>query len=67
MDSWWYAWAVAEIYTALGDKDKAINALEVAYKLRGDFVPFMHSYCLFKPLFDDSRFKAMESRLNYPK
>ena len=29
MDSWWYAWAVAEIYTAIGDKNKAIDALEV--------------------------------------
>jgi tetratricopeptide (TPR) repeat protein len=66
MDSWWNAWAVAEIYTAIGNKDKAINALEIAYKLRGDFVPFMHSYWLFKPLFDDPRFKAMNSSLNFP-
>jgi tetratricopeptide (TPR) repeat protein len=67
MDSSWTAWAVAEIYTAIGDKDKAINALQVAYKLRSDFIPFMHTYWLLKPLFDDPRFIEMERSLNFPK
>jgi tetratricopeptide (TPR) repeat protein len=67
MDSWWYAWAAAEIYTAVGDKDKAIDAIEIVYKLRGDFTPFIQSYWLFKPLFDEPRFKEIASRFNFPK
>jgi tetratricopeptide (TPR) repeat protein len=66
MDSWWYAWAAAEIYTAIGDKTKAIDALEIVYKLQGDFTPFIQAYWLFKPLFDDPRFKDISRRFNHP-
>jgi tetratricopeptide (TPR) repeat protein len=64
-DSWWYAWAVAEIYTAIGDKDKAIDALELVYKLKGDYAPFMNAYWLFKPLFEEPRFKDIVRRFNF--
>jgi len=67
MDSWWYAWGVAEIYSALGEKDKAIDALEVVYKLRADYAPFIQAFWIFKPLFDDPRFKGIASRFNFPK
>jgi len=67
MDSWWYAWAAAEIYTAIGDKSKAIDALEVVYKLRGDFAPFIPTYWAFKPLSDEPGFKDITSRFNFPK
>ena len=67
MDSWWYDWAAAEIYTAIGDKDKAIDALEVVYKLRGDFTPFIQTYWGFKPLFNEPGFKDIASRFNFPK
>jgi tetratricopeptide (TPR) repeat protein len=63
----WSAWGLAEIYSALGEKDKAIDALEVVYKLGGDFTPYMQACWIFKPLFDESRFKDLVSRLNFPK
>jgi tetratricopeptide (TPR) repeat protein len=67
MDSWWCAWGVAEIYSVLGEKDKAIDALEVEYKLGGDFTPFLPAFWIFKPLFNEPRFKEIVSRFNFPK
>jgi len=67
MDSSWYAWGVAEIYSALGEKDKAIDALEVEYKLGGDFTPFIQAIWIFKPLFNEPRFKDIVNRFNFPK
>jgi tetratricopeptide (TPR) repeat protein len=67
MDSWWYAFGVAEIYSALGNKDKAIHALDVVYKLGGDFAPFMQALWIFKPLLDEPGFKEIASRFHFPK
>ncbi|MDP4224027.1 MAG: hypothetical protein Q8868_12020 [Bacteroidota bacterium] len=67
MDSWWCASGVAEIYSALGEKDKAIDALEVEYKLGGDFAPYIPASWIFKPLFNEPRFKELVSRFNFPK
>ena len=64
--NWWNAYGVAQIYATLGDKDKAINALEIAYNLHGDFVPWMSSEPQFKPLFNDQRFKDLEKKINRP-
>ena len=65
-DQWWYAWGLAEVYATLGEKDKAINSLEVAYKLHGDFVPWMKADFYFKPLLNEPRFKDIVRRLNLP-
>lgn len=62
----WYAWGLAEIYAALGNKDKSIYFLEEAYKLRQDFIPWMRYYNNFKILRDDPRFKDIVKRLNLP-
>jgi len=64
-ESWWNASALANVYEAIGEKDKAIDALEVEYKLRGDFVPWIATG--FKLLSDEPRFKDIVSRLNFPK
>jgi len=66
-ESSWCAWGLAEIYSALGEKDKAIDALEVVYKLGGDFTPFMQACWIFKPLFDEPRFRDIVNKLNFPK
>lgn len=66
LDQWWYAWYLAEVLTTLGDKDKAISCLEIAYKLHGDFVPWMKADFYLKPLLNNPRFKDMVSRLNLP-
>jgi tetratricopeptide (TPR) repeat protein len=65
-ENWWDAYGVAQIYTTLGDKDKAINALEIAFKLHGDFVPWMSSDPGFKALHNDQRFKDLEKKINRP-
>jgi len=65
-DNWWCAWGLAEIYSALGEKDKAIDELEVVYKQRGDFMPWIQAFYILKPLFEDTRFKEIASRLNLP-
>ncbi|MCX6254084.1 MAG: hypothetical protein NTV31_06345 [Bacteroidia bacterium] len=62
----WYASGLAEVYAALGDKDKAIYYLEETYKLHQDFVPWMRYNNLLKPLYDDPRFKDIVKRLNLP-
>ena len=67
MDSWWCASGVADIYAALGEKGKAIDALEVEYKLGGDFTPYIPANPLYKPLFNEPRFKELVSRFNFPK
>jgi tetratricopeptide (TPR) repeat protein len=66
MDQWWYAYGLAEVYAVLGEKDKAINCLEVAYKLHGDFIPWIRYDYPLKSLYDDPRFKAIVKRLNLP-
>jgi len=62
----WYAWGLAEVYAALGDKDKAIYYLEEAYRLRQDFVPWIRYDYNLKILYDDPRFKDIVNRLNLP-
>jgi TolB-like protein/Tfp pilus assembly protein PilF len=62
----WYTWAIAEIYAALGDHDKAIYWIEEAYQQRHDFVPWFKYNAYFKPLYDDPRFKEIIQRLNLP-
>ena len=62
----WNAWSLAEIYAALGDKDKAINYLEEAYKLKQDFIPWIRYDNNLKILFDDPRFKDIVKRLKFP-
>ncbi len=65
-DQWWYAWGLAEVYAVLGEKEKAIDCLETAYKLHGDFVPWMAADYYFKPLLNDPRFKDLVLKLNLP-
>ena len=65
-NNYWNTWGLADIYAALGDKDKAIYWIEEAYKARQDFVPWFKYYTYYKPLQDDPRFKEIISRLNLP-
>jgi tetratricopeptide (TPR) repeat protein len=62
----WYAYGLAQVYSALGDKDKAIYFLEEAYKLREDFLPWIRLDQTLKPLYNDPRFKDIVSRMNLP-
>jgi tetratricopeptide (TPR) repeat protein len=66
INSYWYTWGIAEIYSALGDYDKAIHWIEEAYKQRHDFTPWFKYNFYFKPLYNDPRFKDIVNRLNLP-
>jgi tetratricopeptide (TPR) repeat protein len=65
-DQWWYAWGLAEVYAVMGDKEKALNYLESAYNLHGDFVPWVQASLYFKNLHNESRFREIVKRLKLP-
>jgi hypothetical protein len=56
-DGTWPTWGLAEIYTALGDKDEAFRWLEAAYEQRNGYLPGMGHNPFFAPLRDDPRFQ----------
>ena len=62
----WHTWGLADIYSALGDKDKAIYWVEEAYKLRHDFIPWIKNNPYYNKLADDPRFQDIVERLNLP-
>jgi len=62
----WHTWGLADIYSALGDKDKAIYWVEEAYKQKHDFIPWVRNNPYYKKLADDSRFQDIVERLNLP-
>lgn len=65
-DNWWYAWGLAEVYAVLGEKEKAIDNLEIVYKNHGDFMPWLQADFYFKPLLNHPRFRDIVKRLNLP-
>lgn len=66
IDSWWYAWGLAEVYATLGENGKALDCLEIVIKLHGDFAPWMNVDFYMKPLQNEPRFRDMISKLNLP-
>jgi len=63
----WDTWGLAEIYTALGEKDKAFRWLKVAFEQRHPYIQWMCRNPSFKPLRDDPRFIDLAQRLNLEK
>jgi serine/threonine protein kinase len=59
----WYTWGLAEIYTALGDKDKAFYWLNEAYKQRHPYIQWIWRNPSLKPLRDDPRLADLARRL----
>jgi serine/threonine protein kinase/Tfp pilus assembly protein PilF len=55
--------AVAEVYTALGDKDRAFVWLEKAYAAHSPTLPAILVYPFFDPLRSDPRFKDLMHRV----
>lgn len=62
----WHTWGLAEIYSAIGDTDKAIFWIEEAYKQRHDFIPWIKSTPSYKNLYQDPRFVDLVKQLNLP-
>jgi TolB-like protein/tRNA A-37 threonylcarbamoyl transferase component Bud32 len=61
----WRAYALTNLYTALGDKDNAFRAL--AYEPHHAFVPWVRGASWAAPLRRDPRFEQFLRRLNFPK
>lgn len=58
---------IATIYAALGEKDKAFDALGKAYELRDAWMPFLKADPFMDPLRSDPRFNALLVRLGLDK
>ncbi len=63
----WYAWGLAEIYAALGEKDEAFRSLENALVLGHPYMPWLMRNGNFKPLHDDPRFDDLVRRSSLAK
>jgi TolB-like protein/predicted Ser/Thr protein kinase len=60
-------WGLAEIYTALGEKDAAFRWLEVCFRSRSGYMPWIGIEIPFKSLHSDPRFQDLLRRMNVPK
>jgi TolB-like protein len=63
---YWHTWGLAEIYMALGEKDKVLNQLEAAYKSRHDFFPWIRTSPEYADLYDNPGFKEITGRVPPP-
>lgn len=59
-------WAIAYIYIALGDRERALRWLEKAYEERSTSEVFLKVNPGFDPLRSDPRFQALLRRMNLP-
>ena len=57
---------MAEIYTTLGDKDKAFHWLEVVYERPHAWFPWVRVEPAFRPVRSDPRFQYLLRRMNFP-
>lgn len=57
-------WGLAEIYTELGDYDKAFRWLEAAYEARFSWMPWIEWNPNFEPLYNDPRFLDLLERMD---
>ncbi|MFO7621581.1 MAG: tetratricopeptide repeat protein, partial [Bacteroidales bacterium] len=62
----WHTWGLANVYSALGENDKAIYWLEEAYNQRHDFIPWIRNNRFDNNLKNDPRFQDIVKRLNLP-
>jgi tetratricopeptide (TPR) repeat protein len=56
----------ASAYTRLGDKDKAMQMLEVAWLQRSPRLVWIRSSAVWDPLRSDPRFQALLHRMRFP-
>ena len=60
----WETWGLAEIYTALGNKDKAFYWLDEACKQHHPYAQWLKRNPAFDSLHDDPRFEELAQRMN---
>jgi TolB-like protein/Tfp pilus assembly protein PilF len=59
-------WGLAQISTALGDKDAAFRWLEEGFRLRMVWMPWIKGEIVFTPLRSDPRFQDLKRRIGIP-
>jgi TolB-like protein/Tfp pilus assembly protein PilF len=60
----WESWFLVGIYAALGEMEKAIQWLEVAYEGRHNLLPWIHVVPQFRPLHSNPHFQDMVQKMN---
>ncbi len=55
--------ALAERYAFLGEKEKALTALEASYKQHSQFIPLINHYAFFDGLKEEPRFMAILEKM----
>jgi len=65
-DNYWNTTGLADIYVALGDKEKAIHWIEAAYEQHHDFAPWFGTLIAYKSLHNDPRFQKIIDNFNLP-
>jgi len=59
-------WGLAEVYTALGDHDRALKWVEYGYEIRRDWIPWVKANAFLAPLRTEPRFREVLRRLDLP-
>jgi eukaryotic-like serine/threonine-protein kinase len=59
-------WGLAQISTALGEKDAAFRWLEEGFRMRMVWMPWIKSEIVFAPLRSDPRFQDLKRRIGVP-
>jgi len=60
------AWALAEVYCATGDLDRAVYWIEQGYDVRRDWLPWVKANTFLAPIHDHPRFREIVRRLDLP-
>jgi TolB-like protein/DNA-binding winged helix-turn-helix (wHTH) protein/Flp pilus assembly protein TadD len=60
------AWALAEVYCATGDLDRAVHWIEQGYDARRDWMPWIKANTFLAPIHDHPRFREIVRRLDLP-
>ena len=60
------AWALTEVYCAIGDLDRAIHWVEQGYEMRRDWMPWIKANTFNEPLYNDKRFQEILRRMDLP-
>jgi TolB-like protein len=61
------AWGLAEIYTALGDKDTAFKWLEEGFRIHFSWMPWIGQEIPYASLRSDPRFENLKRRIGIPR
>jgi hypothetical protein len=57
---------IATIYVALGEKEKAIESLEEAFREKAQDLPWIKADPVFASLRDEPRFQALMKKIGFP-